>query len=67
MAILKNHEREYVENVFRLVENEVKIAFFTRQPENQAGRETLEILAEIDSISNMIKLTFCVPLTSSRV
>jgi glutaredoxin-like protein len=57
LAILKNHEREYVENVFRMVENEVKIAFFTRQPENQAGRETHAILEEIASISDMIKLT----------
>jgi glutaredoxin-like protein len=46
-----------VENVFRLVENEVNLAFFTRQPENQAGIETHAILEEIASISNMIKLT----------
>ena len=57
MAILKNHERDYVENVFRLVENEVKISFFTKHPENQAGRETQAILEEIASISEMIKLT----------
>ena len=55
MAILKSHEREYVENVFRLVENEVILSFFTKQPENQAGRETQEILDEIASISDMIK------------
>jgi glutaredoxin-like protein len=56
VAILKSHERDYVENVFRLVENEVKILFFTQKPENQAGRETNEILEEIASISEMIKL-----------
>ncbi|MEE9117451.1 MAG: thioredoxin family protein [Calditrichia bacterium] len=57
MTILKNYEREYVENVFRLVENEVKISFFTQTPENQAGRETHEILEEISSISDNIILT----------
>ena len=57
MVILKNHEREYVENVFRLLENEVRLTFFTQQPENQASRETLEILEEISSISDMIKFT----------
>ena len=57
MAILKNHEREYVENVFRLVENAVNLYFFRKQPENQAGRETHAILEEIASISPMIKLT----------
>lgn len=56
MAILKNHEREYVENVFRLVENKVTLTFFSTQPENQAGRETHEILEEISSISEMINL-----------
>jgi len=55
LAILKSHEREYVENVFRLVENEVILSFFTKQPENQTGRETQEILDEIASISDMIK------------
>jgi len=57
LAILKNHEREYVENVFRLVESEVNISFFTQKPENQSGRETNEILEEILSISDKIKLT----------
>lgn len=57
MAILKNHEREYVENVFKLVDNEVNIAFFSEIPENQASRETREILEEISSISDKIKLT----------
>ena len=57
MAILKDHEREYVEKVFKLVENKVALSFFTNQPENQAGRETQEILEEISSISDMIKLT----------
>ena len=65
MVILKNHEREYVENVFRLLENEVRITLFTKQPENQASRETFEILEEISSISNMIKskvsLVMCIP------
>jgi len=57
LAILKNHEREYVENVFRFVENRVNIAFFSEIPENQAGRETHEILEEISSISEKITLT----------
>ena len=57
MAILKSHEREYVDNVFKFVNNDVKIAFFTEQPEKQSGRETHEILKEISSISDKIKLT----------
>jgi glutaredoxin-like protein len=57
LAILKAHEREYVENVFRLVDNSVKIAFFSEMPENQASRETREIIEEISSISEKINLT----------
>ncbi len=56
MSILKDHEREYVENVFRLVANQVTLSFFRKQPENHAERETLTILDEISSISDMIKL-----------
>ena len=56
MNILKNHEREYVENVFRLIANQVTLSFFRKQPENHAERETLMILEEIASISDMIKL-----------
>jgi glutaredoxin-like protein len=56
LGILKNHEREYVENVFRLVANRVTLSFFSTQPENHAGREALTILEEISSISEMIKL-----------
>jgi glutaredoxin-like protein len=57
LAILKSHEREYVEKVFKFVKEEVKIFFFTQKPENQAERETLEILKEISSISDKIYLT----------
>jgi len=57
LAILKSHEREYVENVFKLVNNEVKMAFFSEQPEKQSGRETHEIIEEISSISDKIILT----------
>lgn len=56
MSILKNHEREYVENVFRLVANQVTLSFFGKEPENHAERETLTILEEISSISDMINL-----------
>jgi glutaredoxin-like protein len=57
LTILKSHEREYVENVFRFVKENVKIVFFAPKPENQAGRETLDILNEISSISDKIYLT----------
>jgi len=57
LAILKDHEHDYVENVFKFVDNEVKISFFTEQPEKQSGRETHEILEELSSISDKIKLT----------
>jgi glutaredoxin-like protein len=56
LAILKNNEREYVENVFRLVENNVNLSFFMKEPENQTLRETQSILEEISAISDMIKL-----------
>jgi len=56
LSILKDHEREYVENVFRLVANQVTLSFFRKQPENHAERETLTIVEEISSISDMIKL-----------
>jgi glutaredoxin-like protein len=57
LAILKSHEREYVENVFRLVAKQVKIAFFAEQPEKRSDKETHEILEEISSISDNIKMT----------
>jgi glutaredoxin-like protein len=57
LAILKNHEREYVENVFKFLKEKVRISFFSQKPENQAGRETLDILKEISSISDKIHLT----------
>jgi len=57
LAILKAHEREYVENVFRMVDNNVKISFFCEIPENQACRETRDILEEICAISEKINLT----------
>jgi len=57
VAILKRHEREYVENVFKFLKEKVKISFFSQKPENQAGRETLDILNEISSISDKLYLT----------
>ena len=57
MAILKSHEREYVENVFKFVNNKVKMAYFSEQPEKQSERETHKILEEISSISDKIILT----------
>jgi glutaredoxin-like protein len=54
VAILKSHERAYVENVFKFVKEDVKILFFTQNPERQADRETREILNELSSITDKI-------------
>ena len=56
MSILKPAEREYVQGVFKFVENEVKISLFTQEHESQASRETRELLEELSSISDKISL-----------
>ena len=56
MAILKAHERDYINQVFRLVEDPVTLTFFTQEHENQTVKETREILEELASISDKIIL-----------
>jgi glutaredoxin-like protein len=56
LSILKPAEREYVQGVFKFVENEVKISLFTQEPESHASRETRELLEELSSISDKISL-----------
>ena len=56
MAVLKAHERDYISQVFRLVEHPVTLTFFTQEHENQTVKETREILEELASISEKIIL-----------
>ena len=57
MSVLKSSEKDYVRNVFKLINNQVKLSFFTGQPESQASRETREILEELTLMSDKISLT----------
>ena len=56
MPVLKTSEREYVQNVFSLIEDRVRITLFTQEPESQASRETRQLLEELADISDKIEL-----------
>ena len=57
MSILKGLEQDYVRNLFNLIQNDVKLSFFTQQPESHASREARQILEELVSMSDRISLT----------
>jgi len=56
VSILKASEQDYVSNVFRLLNEKVKISFFSQQPESHAGRETRQILEELAGLSDKVQL-----------
>jgi len=56
VTILKPSEQDYVRKVFKLLAEEVKISFFSQQPESQAGRETRQILEELAGMSDRVEL-----------
>jgi len=56
VTILKPSEQEYVRKVFKLLAEEVKISFFSQEPESHAGRETRQILEELAGMSDRVEL-----------
>jgi glutaredoxin-like protein len=56
VTILKPSEQDYVRKVFKLLAEEVKISFFSQEPESHAGRETRQILEELAGMSDRVEL-----------
>jgi glutaredoxin-like protein len=56
MAFLKDEDREFVLNLFKTLEQDVKLIMFTQQLECQFCRETRQLLQEISDLSDKIKL-----------
>jgi glutaredoxin-like protein len=56
LVVLKEHERKYVSNVFKFVNDEVTLSLFRQDHESQSERETRQILEELSSISDRITL-----------
>jgi glutaredoxin-like protein len=55
VTVLKASERDYVERVFKLVEDPVKVTLFIQDPEGQASRETRQLFEELATISDKIE------------
>jgi glutaredoxin-like protein len=55
--IIKEKEREKLENIFQELENPVNIIFFTQENECLFCRETHQILTEVSEFNQKIRLT----------
>jgi glutaredoxin-like protein len=56
MAFLKEKDKEYINNLFLNLTDDVRILFFTQQIESHYCRETKQLLQEISELSDKINL-----------
>lgn len=56
MALLNDKDREHIKTMFRQLENEVTLTLFSQDIECQYCRETHDILDEVTTLSDKLKL-----------
>ena len=57
MAFLTDKDKQYIENLFENMKDDVKLIMFTQEIECQYCRETRQLLEEVTALSDKISLT----------
>ena len=67
MALLQEKDKEHILKMFEGLDKEITLSFFTQEIECQYCRETHQILEEVSSLSDKIKLSIYNFVTDKEV